>query len=425
MSSEGPRLTMPDPARGLPPVVPPTGGFIAQLFLVPGLIVATIVLLLLGAYWLFGGFRTPEQFLQNLDNENPEVRWRAADDLAQVLLRDEHLAADPKFALALVQRLRRAVDALAPTEKAYAEKMHKQPLGERDPERTALEAERSYVHYLLACLSNFTVPVGVPVLRELAEQSDVAAEADALAQRQDPWASRRPEAVWALAKLGENMKRFDQFSPERQQTALATLTEEAANHLEERSTWAQAALQLLQARQNGKPRLFGLDRTFAICATNDDPFLREMTALALNFWEGDAQENIGLDDILVQLAQDDGRTPGNTDPEKALEIRYNAAVALARRGSDRVRLDLLAELLDIERQLRNFHTDPKKGPVVADVDTAHTAVLSGLKAIAELHHKRPECDLSSLRSAIEKLAHGDAADLRGEAERTLQALGGK
>ena len=32
----------PDPAKGLPPVVAPSGRFIVQLFLVPGLIVALI-----------------------------------------------------------------------------------------------------------------------------------------------------------------------------------------------------------------------------------------------------------------------------------------------------------------------------------------------------------------------------------------------
>ncbi len=46
----------PAPATAsLPPVTPPTGKFIVQLFLVPGLIVGLIVGVLLLVYWLFGG----------------------------------------------------------------------------------------------------------------------------------------------------------------------------------------------------------------------------------------------------------------------------------------------------------------------------------------------------------------------------------
>ena len=64
------------PDRGLPPVVPPTGRFLAQLFVVPALIVAFVVVLLLGANWLFGGARTPEQ----LDDNLACLAWRPSDD---------------------------------------------------------------------------------------------------------------------------------------------------------------------------------------------------------------------------------------------------------------------------------------------------------------------------------------------------------
>ena len=73
MSSDG---TGPDPAKGLPPVVPPSGRFIAQLFLVPGLIVAGAVIVLLGFSWLAGGPRTADAFLRDLDSPNTDIRWR-------------------------------------------------------------------------------------------------------------------------------------------------------------------------------------------------------------------------------------------------------------------------------------------------------------------------------------------------------------
>ena len=419
-----------DPAKGLPPVVPPSGKFIAQLFLVPGLIVTGAVLLLIGLGWLVGG-PTPERFLQRLDSSNPEERWRGAEDLAQVLLRDEHLAADPGFALDLADRLRHALDAAAPAEQAYAERMKQarsasegtqvQPVEESDPERKKLEAERNYIHYLMASLSEFTVPAGLPQLEDLADKPDVAAEADALVPRRPEavWASRRPEAVWALGKLGNNLQRFDHLPQDQRQALLATLKAEAAGTDPDRARCAETARLLLQGRQDGKPRLLGLDEVFARCAATGDPFLKSMTALALNFWEGDPAENARLDDVLVTLAN----TPdGAADRTPVLEVRYNAAVALGRRGSDRARLDLLGEMLDEQRQLQTFRLKGKDGADKPDEATAHTTVVNALRAVTELHRRRPDRDLSDLRPALERLARSEDAALHTEAEHTLQAL---
>src|SRR5262245_57125427 len=97
--------------KGLPPVTPPSGRFIAQLFLVPGLIVAVAVLLLLGVRSLVGGAHSSTEFLHKLDSPNADIRWRGANDLAQVLQRPESLAlaSDPTFALDLAERLHKAL----------------------------------------------------------------------------------------------------------------------------------------------------------------------------------------------------------------------------------------------------------------------------------------------------------------------------
>src|SRR2546423_15439883 len=96
------------PQRGLPPVTPPSGRFIAQLFLVPGMIVLVAVLLLLAFRYLLGGGYEPANFLKQLDSDNADIRWRGASDLAQVLKRPEslNLKSDPIFALDLAHRLR-------------------------------------------------------------------------------------------------------------------------------------------------------------------------------------------------------------------------------------------------------------------------------------------------------------------------------
>ncbi len=85
------------PAPGLPPVTPPSGRFIAQLFLVPGMIVLVAVVMLLAFRYLLGGGYVPANFLKQLDSDNADVRWRGASDLAQVLKRPEsmHLRSDP------------------------------------------------------------------------------------------------------------------------------------------------------------------------------------------------------------------------------------------------------------------------------------------------------------------------------------------
>src|SRR5438874_1421950 len=106
--------------QGLPPVVPPSGKHIVQMFLVPGFVVAFIILLVAGAYWLFGGPRSPKYYLDKLDDPNEEVRWRTAADLAQVLPRDKDLAADADFALQIAARLDDAVRANEEAEKRLA-----------------------------------------------------------------------------------------------------------------------------------------------------------------------------------------------------------------------------------------------------------------------------------------------------------------
>lgn len=117
--------------------------------------------------------------------------------------------------------------------------------------------------------------------------------------------------------------------------------------------------------------------------------------------------------------------------ESGFEIRYNAVVALARRGSPKIdpeRIELLKEMLDEPVQLYNWRVRIVEGKEVAfekagaDPVAARTCVESALKAIVELHHKRPDLDLSALKPAIEKLKQSSNPALRTEAERTYHEL---
>jgi hypothetical protein len=161
-----------------------------------------------------------------------------------------------------------------------------------------------------------------------------------------------------------------------------------------------------------------------------------MAAFAMNFWEGTDSENALLEKSLVKLAADDGHgeeslarmreAEGQRDesvtPVPGLRIRYNATVALARRGSFRARLDVIGEMLDEEKQRANFHLRRIDGQESVDESTVSLTLVTGLRAVSELHRRDPKRDLSVLSPAIDKLASNDNVALRSEAERTRLAL---
>jgi hypothetical protein len=287
-------------------VTPPSGRFLIQLFLVPALIVAVAVFILLGFRYLVSGTRTTESYLSALDSPNADIRWRGAHDLAQVLKRPEslELASDTRFALDLAERLRRALDELRQAEKATAERVAPLPAAQQDAAWRGLAAQRNHVLYLAACLGDFAVPVGVPLL------SDMALEPDGPDVKGSTL--RRRRAVWALANLGENFKRRYQgrttqpgekvLSDAQKQAMIAELTQEAAG-TGDRATWARNTLAYLTPGQAvaASPPVVRVDQTLEQCAHADDPYLRSLVALALNFWDGDRVEP-----TLRELARDDG-----------------------------------------------------------------------------------------------------------------------
>src|SRR5260370_34106248 len=92
--------------QGLPPVASPSGKFLVQLFLVPGLIVALALAVVWGFGWLVGGSYSAEEVMKDLRNPNMEFRWRRASELAQGLPQEKSMAAGTKVALGLPHVLR-------------------------------------------------------------------------------------------------------------------------------------------------------------------------------------------------------------------------------------------------------------------------------------------------------------------------------
>jgi hypothetical protein len=432
---------------GLPPVSPPTGRMFLRLFGMPALIVGGLVAALILFGWVGrmftgqGASHSAAEFLRGLDDTNPEVRWKAASDLAQVLPRDERLAADAPFALELAARLDRTRLGSAANEQSYLERLPKLSPEEAARQRKSLEADRKYILYLGACLGKFAIPAGAWSLEELAGQ-EKGLEPRALGER-------RFLGLLALANLGENLKRFDKLPPDRQQAVLDQL--EAAQK-GEHATRARQLAEYLQRRRNGKLGALGVDRVLEKCADAADPLLREMAAFAMNFWTGTASEDAGMEKTLLRLAQDDGRGEDEMNrlldekPEEAkgllarllgekpsqtrtltkrpgFRVQANATIALAHRGSPRTPLGLLAEMLD-ETLLRERFVilDRNSGKEQPDEELAVGTLINALRAVPELHRKRPEMDLSALRPLIDRLAQDSNKAVQTEAVQAQLAL---
>ena len=426
---------------GLPPVAPPSGKFILQLFLVPGLIVGVLICFALAFQWFFGSSRSPARFLRDLDDSNPEVRWRAAADLSQVLPRDEELASNVSFGLDLAERLRRAVEEAIPNERARLERFlsKKQTEAQEKSDLKTLEPNRKYIAFLMACLGYIRAPVGTSLLCELT-QPQPGLEPDALLHR-------RQDALTALTLLGNSLTRFDALQPATQEALLGRLEDEAQAP-GERGQWARQAHDYLLARRAGRPSpALGVPETLVRCASDEHPLVRKLTAQAMSFWKGNGEppaqtavhvtaglacpggagllttaaslypgrEN-NIEAALLRLARDEGRGAARDQVERERrEIRYGAVIGLARHGSPAVQpfLPTLAEMLDLEKQKQLF----------APAETnAATVVRGALKAIQELHRKNPRLDLSGLQPALSALVEGPNKPLAEEALETRLQL---
>jgi hypothetical protein len=164
-----------------------------------------------------------------------------------------------------------------------------------------------------------------------------------------------------------------------------------------------------------------------------NPVVRRHAVFATNFWPGGE----AVEEALLARLNDhgEGEEQLNTFREEAknlafeyrndegLGIRYQAAVALARRGSDRAPLEVLAEMLDEATQLEKHRVrstkDGREGP---DKAATYGEMENALKAIAELHRRNPRMNLSALDTPLAKLNDCDNPAIRQEAERTREAL---
>jgi hypothetical protein len=296
--AESAALATPTPnAKGLPPVQPPSGRHLVQMFVVPGAIVGGVVMLGLvcsGAFSYLFGFgqaQTAQGYIERLEDANTDVRWRAANDLVQVLKRDIDLACDPALALKLSDVLTKELDGITDDEKRLLERASKMSPEETKKAQVQLKARRDYSRFLAACLASMTIPAGVEPLKQMAT-----------ATGNDPKsvAQTRRQAVWMLANLADNLKRWQALPAAKREGILTTLRQEAAG-TGPRATTAGLTADYLEGKKDQ-----GVIAALAKCADADDPDLRKYTAYALAIWEGSPAENELAEKTLVKLSRDDG-----------------------------------------------------------------------------------------------------------------------
>ncbi|MFL5245418.1 MAG: hypothetical protein ACJ8FY_25255 [Gemmataceae bacterium] len=422
MSFESPSPIKHEPGRGLPPVQAPSGKFIVQLFVVPALIVIGVLIPVV--LLVRGCAKSPEELLADLHSANSDVRWRAAEQLAQMMPRDRQealprFAFNVKFSLDLTGLLQNSLQE----ETNLIQQTGARSSAQASKENKSLDEIQKLVRFLVSSLGNFNIPVPAPVLCTVAT-TDKGLDARTLHER-------RQLAILALKNLGSNLDDYKALPEERKAGILSDLEEAAKTVDESQQGLARASLAYLR---DGKP--LGVESALVQCSEAEDPLIREAAALALGFWDGDKGEK-----ALLRLARDNGHgselameKEKDSDPDAVteeelqkryqLEVRYHALLSLARRGSSLFPewMDDFADMLDEDKQLQNFQIK-KDGKYVPDQGAAGLIIRNALSVLQVLHQKRPDLDLSKLDPALIKLTESPNYALKEETKQVRKSLG--
>ena len=140
----------------LPPVKPPSAGFVLQLFFIPMIIVAIIVLVWMMFSWLAHMGSNPQDLVDGILKAN-DKSWQDAERLAE-MLRDP-AEKELKSDTALAQKLAQALDTLLDAKKS-------------DENSVNLRV------YLCKVLGEFEVPDGYEVLLRAATQQEHEVDLD-------------------------------------------------------------------------------------------------------------------------------------------------------------------------------------------------------------------------------------------------------
>lgn len=362
----------PELSDDLPPVQPPSAGFIIQLFVVPGLIVLAVV-----AVWaMFGRIAAGEQdwskLVLELQSPNNHIRKRAMYGLAQVLDQDrrrgeqgQHLAANPEIAQGLAGQLMKELRSGSNSNETVAMQQYlTRALGLLDPAETLTDA-----------------PTG--------------------------------------ANTADNDK--PRASPAASVAAALTLALEPTRDIEIRKS-AAASIAFIAGRalERGQPlEAPGLVQALIDVSTDRQTILRQAAAFALGLFRSPE----ALQPLQVLLGNDDRMT------------RINAAIALSRSGSTEGLAVFKQALIEPAPTASDIRAEHSASPGNSREDSAdifslnnrvaeHSTILkNSLKAIAALGPMMTPEDKAEFRELVQTLIRTHAEPrIRIDAQNALSAL---
>jgi hypothetical protein len=216
------------PNDDLPPVQPPSAGFLVQLFVVPGIIVAIIVVVWVLVDWLAHMESDPQKYVDGL-RRNGDDAWRQADNLAEMLhsSRGNELKGNARLAATLAEIL---------DERIAAGKMDESSINLR--------------FFLSKALGEFNTPYALPTLIKAATTN-----------RDPKELAVREAAIDAISSLVDNLQ--------KQQNGASLDTQPVLTVLLEASRDPEAAIRLRAAHALGV--VGGDQATSRLAKMLDDP----------------------------------------------------------------------------------------------------------------------------------------------------------
>lgn len=263
----------------LPPVEPPSAGFLVQLFLVPAVIVSIIVCVWLAFHWLAHLGSDPQAYVRTLRRGN-EGRWQAALNLAN--------------------DLRGPGGATLKTDESLAGELGRILADEVGSGRTG-EQSQTLRLYLCRALGEFTIPAAaLPLVEQAGRVSD-------------PQTARA--AVEALAVLSTNLLAAGHASPDSAAIAAAVVS---ASRSDDKPLRGAAAFTLGVVGGDA-----AIERLVQLAADDDDD-VRYNAALGL---ARQGREE-ALDTLAEMLSLDDVSVPPGGDDPAAQSRRYKRALVV-------------------------------------------------------------------------------------------------
>jgi hypothetical protein len=341
------RTLSPDDA--LPPVEPPSAGFIIKLFVVPAIIVAVVVGVVLCFQWVAQSEVDVDSLLDSIDR-NAKNAWQCAHDLAKVLRQDEALRTDERRATRLSNMVAARINSGPP----------------KGDEEKIVQQEVNVRVYLCKALGEFATPAALPGLLEAVRGISTQAAkappdekvADAIRAGE---VAVRKAALEGLALLAHNV----------QQQGGSIATPEVLSLLLDASREAGA----------------------------DKAAIRLRAAYALGI--------LGGEEVIARLVE-----MVDPQKEPHTSVRFNAATGLARHGNAQG-LDVLRDMIDPSESAAMLadteQTGPDGKPLPERALAAQRAEMEviirhdGLEAVERLLRAGTQVDLTEIAPAIQAL----------------------